>query len=121
MWFCYFRVDSYRTFQNVSFPIFFYIPTIGVVTICGVLITLVRIRSKKIPASRKQEKEQRKEKQAVLQLSLIICGFLIGYIPFTSILSNIFIVAVAINSFKKAFIKLFRPAGDVEERDLYGL
>ena len=78
-----FRVTEYRYFQNITFPIFLYVPTVGVVSICIFIIVLVKTRAKKVKDMVQNEQQQQKEKQAVLQLVLIICAFLLGYIPFT--------------------------------------
>ena len=83
MFLLFFRLNEYRIFQNVTFPLFLYVPTFGVVLVCVYIIAVVRVRAKSSPSSNKQEKQQKKERQAVLQLMLIIVAFLIGYIPFT--------------------------------------
>ena len=79
----FFRLDQYKIFQNVTFPLFLYVPTFGVVIVCIYIIAVVKMRARNSPQSTKQERQRTKEKQAVLQLVLIIVAFLIGYIPFT--------------------------------------
>ena len=80
---CCFRLYQYQLFQRTAYPIFLYVPTIGIAIICCLIIVLVKKRTSNIPKSKRDEKVQSKEKQAVLQLFLIIGAFLIGYIPFT--------------------------------------
>lgn len=79
----YSRLGAYAIFQHVTFSTFLYVPTIGVVFVCLYIIILVKIRSKRIARTQMQRNEQDKEKQAVIQLVLIIFAFLLGYIPFT--------------------------------------
>ena len=84
----FYRLKEYKIFQNVTFPVFIYVPTFGVVLVCIYIIVIVKIREKTKLTS--QEKKKKKEKQAVLQLVLIIVAFLIGYIPFTGKKNHLF-------------------------------
>jgi len=78
-----FRKSEYLLYQRIAYPIFLYVPTIGITVICCFMIVMVRKRSKKIAETQKEKKQKRKGKKAVIQLVLIIIAFLIGYIPFT--------------------------------------
>ncbi|XP_076818862.1 trace amine-associated receptor 9-like isoform X1 [Clavelina lepadiformis] len=78
------QFEFYKLFQEVCYPIFLYLPLVGVVVVCSAIVFIVRIKSRKVAPSKKCEKRQKREKQAVLQLLLIMASFLIGYIPFTA-------------------------------------
>ena len=82
-----FRIRNFRIFQIFAYPLFLFVPTIGIAIICCSIIWLVRKRSKDNVASKK-EKQHTKERQAVVQLTLIILSFLLGYLPF---IGNVFI------------------------------
>ncbi|XP_076818864.1 D(1)-like dopamine receptor isoform X3 [Clavelina lepadiformis] len=78
------QLVAYSYFQKISYTIFLYLPLVGVVVVCSAIVFIVRIKSRKVAPSKKCEKRQKREKQVVLQLLLIMASFLIGYIPFTA-------------------------------------
>jgi len=77
------RLGLYLTYQLVAYPIFILLPAVGVLVFCLLVAFTVKYRSRtiKLPTSQQQAR-LKKEKQAVVQLLLIIASFLIGYIPF---------------------------------------
>ncbi|XP_078481740.1 neuromedin U receptor homolog nmur-2-like isoform X1 [Ciona intestinalis] len=77
-------LDKYILYQKVAYPLFLYIPTIGVVITCILIAVTLKRRSGRANLNKKEERRLRKERQAVLQLILIIVSFLLGYIPFTA-------------------------------------
>ena len=79
----FFRFDKYVLFQKITYSMFLYAPTIGITLICCSTIALVKKRAVTVSKTEKDENQRRKEKQAVVQLVLIIISFLIGYLPFT--------------------------------------
>jgi len=75
------KMDIYKNLQYITFPLFIYIPVIGVVC-TGVLIAIVVTQSANSMTT-KSKKEKRKEKNAVIQLFSIATCFLFGYIPWS--------------------------------------
>ncbi|XP_078491732.1 type-1 angiotensin II receptor B-like [Ciona intestinalis] len=74
-------IEIYKLYQSITFPMFLYVPTVGVVVAC--FLIGFTVKSKALMASTDVSRA-RKEKQAVLQLTLIVVSFLFGYIPFTA-------------------------------------
>jgi len=73
------KLNIYQLLQYITFPLFIYIPVIGVIC-TGVLIGIVVTQAR---MTKKSEKEKRKEKNALLQLFSIAACFLFGYIPWS--------------------------------------
>lgn len=71
------------------YPLFFVVPIIGVLILSILIGVAVRSHTKSSVAG-KQSKGKRliKERQAMLQLLLIVFSFLLGYAPFLSRLPN---------------------------------
>nr|XP_039270397.1 growth hormone secretagogue receptor type 1-like isoform X1 [Styela clava] len=86
--------EQYSSYQSVAFPLFFYVPTVSIISLTiaiGIMLTRRRNErneklQKQIPAGAesKIKKSGRKERQAIIQLSMIAGSFMLGYIPFTA-------------------------------------
>nr|XP_026690745.1 blue-sensitive opsin-like [Ciona intestinalis] len=74
--------DQYTLATKVCYSIFLYAPSVGVVFL-SILIGIT-VKSRPSMSSQEDGKRKQKEKQAVLQLVLIVVSFLIGYVPFTA-------------------------------------
>ena len=88
-----FSLKQYNIYMYIVFPIFICLPVVGVVVL-SLLITLIVTsyiktseRRFSAPDTRTPskvnsiKKQHKKQKQAILQLLLIACCFIIGYIP----------------------------------------
>lgn len=78
---------------HIAYPLFLYAPCVGIllmsIAITSVLLSKRLEKTKKrtvsvVSGAWKQDREAKKERQAILQLILIVGSFMIGYIPFTS-------------------------------------
>lgn len=88
------RYGSYTSFQRIAYSMFLYAPIVIVVCMSALIAVTVLNRSHSPVASSnasRREKDRRKERQAFLQLALIVCSFLFGYIPFTGNMLNTFL------------------------------
>nr|XP_026696399.1 growth hormone secretagogue receptor type 1-like [Ciona intestinalis] len=78
-------VGHCKWYSHIAYPIFFYLPLVTVViTSVVIAIFLWRRRFNTFSANRQTDVEAKKEKQAIIQLFLIVGSFLVGYIPFTA-------------------------------------
>ena len=71
----------YKLLQQITFPIFIYIPSCGVI-FTGIAIGIVVMHSR-VANVKKSERAMRKEKNAVMQLFFIAACFLLGYVPWS--------------------------------------
>ncbi|XP_039252738.2 uncharacterized protein LOC120329995 isoform X1 [Styela clava] len=69
-----------RRYMLFAFPIFLYFPICAVALLSFYLVILVAIRRKSIKDNRSNT-DVKKENFALLQLSLILASFLLGYLP----------------------------------------
>jgi len=77
------RIKPYLAYQRVAYPIFLILPAIGVLIFCVLVALIVKSRTRQMKRlTNQQQKRLTKEKQAVVQLVLIIVSFFIGYIPY---------------------------------------
>ncbi|XP_076822023.1 uncharacterized protein LOC143468592 [Clavelina lepadiformis] len=80
-------LDAYHVYTIIVYSIFFYIPlvsTLSVSIVIGCAIIKQRRTIKVHLSSISAGNRRSKEKHAMLQLSLIITSFLVGYVPFTA-------------------------------------
>lgn len=68
-------------FQKTAYPIGIYAPMALVVIVSSVTVATVYGKPKSL--SSKSSRRRRRDKQAVIQMILIVVSYLIGYIPFT--------------------------------------
>ncbi|CAK8683433.1 growth hormone secretagogue receptor type 1-like [Clavelina lepadiformis] len=74
-----------KLYTEIIYPIFFYIPIIIIVLTSILLVHELKQRAKNFSDKISQAGiSQKKEKQIVLQLFLIVASFLVGYISFTA-------------------------------------
>nr|XP_039252630.1 green-sensitive opsin-like [Styela clava] len=82
-------LEIYSRYIEYAYPIFFYFPLAAIALVSvGIGIVIVRKRAHMSRARTSSDpskavKERQKEKQAILQLGLIVGSFMLGYIPFT--------------------------------------
>ena len=77
----YSSLPEYKLYIQYAYPIFFYMPLVAIAVV-SVLIGVV-ICSRKF-GGRSNESKNDKEKQAIIQLALIVSSYMLGYLPFTS-------------------------------------
>lgn len=77
------RFESYVLFQQTAFSLFLFIPLMLIVII-SILTCLQVYATTHSSVAKRDERQKRKEKQAILQLTLIVISFLFAYIPFVS-------------------------------------
>ncbi|XP_077967282.1 uncharacterized protein LOC120342630 isoform X3 [Styela clava] len=70
-----------RLFFYIGHPIFLFIPTILIVTLTFFLIGVLTKRMESIRERKKNDANLKKENAALIQLTLIVLSFLIGYLP----------------------------------------
>lgn len=70
----------YKVYQQIAYPLLLYIP-LALVAILAAW-TSIQVYGMESPSSDSSNTEER-QRQAVMQLILIVISFLIGYIPFT--------------------------------------
>jgi len=71
------RFNAYEIYQKTAIPLMLLGPSIAVI-ILSFLISLKVSSATKLPSP----KTRRRDRQAVLQLMLIVASFLIGYVPY---------------------------------------
>ena len=80
-----FRYEPYLVYQIVFYSLFFFAPTIGILIVSILIGVAVMTRTPKMGTQKKK-----KQILAVTQLVLIVMSFLIGYIPFTGEIKELF-------------------------------
>ncbi|XP_039252257.2 growth hormone secretagogue receptor type 1-like [Styela clava] len=82
-------LPQYSLYTQYGYPIFFYVPLVAIALVSSAIgVVMVRRtapQSKHGNDTRDQKtvKRKQKEKQAIMQLALIVGSFMFGYIPFT--------------------------------------
>lgn len=80
------HIDRYGTYMSVAFPLFLYLPGIGVILLSLLIVSLVfmKARSASRGGESYSQKRMQKDTQAILQLMLIALLFLVGYVPISA-------------------------------------
>lgn len=94
----FFRYAQYTSFMTIALPLFVYAPLFLVVIIS--FLTCVQVyASAQQSVGTRTKRQIMKEKQAVLQLTLIVISFVVGYGPYTgkqNTLTHMFFLSVSL-------------------------
>ena len=69
-------------YQQAAYPIFLYAPMVGVIILSILIAFVMKNRPTVNTTEHGAKRRRRKEQQAVRQLFLIVCSFLLGYLPY---------------------------------------
>nr|XP_039251132.1 melanin-concentrating hormone receptor 2-like [Styela clava] len=75
------KSPTLRMFTYITWPLYFYLPTLIIVILTFVLVRILIKRRSLKQQAKKIDASIRKETGALVQLSFIVASFLIGYLP----------------------------------------